>query len=89
MATGLLGQPLEKVAELQAGWILWKPKAIADICDAMGLGSNYWVISHSHGRKKLIVRARAERKLSLFLPVLKTQEAEIPLLPKQGPQLVN
>lgn len=47
----------------------------------MGLGSKCWVISHSHGSEQLTVGARAERKPTCFLLVLKTQKVEIPLPP--------
>lgn len=72
------------------GWLsLLETKSNCWHLDAVWVGSKCWIISHSHGSEKLIVKARAERKPTRFLPVLKTQKAEIPLPPKQNPQVVN
>lgn len=71
------------------GWrSLWETQRNRWHLDAVGVGSKCWIISHSHGSKKLIMRAGAERKPTRFLPVLKTQKAEIPLPPRQSPQVV-
>lgn len=73
-----------------SGWLsLLETKSNCWHLDAVGLGSKCWVISHSHGSEPLIVGARAERKPTCFLLVLKTQKVEIPLPPKQHPQVVS